>query len=451
MLKREYESRQAEKHFSRKEKVFGQYWTPYPLARFIVEFCSKLTKGRDILIDPACGEGVFLKAGSDFGFRRLVGIDIDPNVVTKLEDFEVMIMNALEETGFEGKCDVVVGNPPFSAKYGKIADRRLLERFELGRGRRSQAIEILFLEKFVELAKEGGAIGIILPFGIFANTQLSYVRKFILENVRIFAIISLPRNIFPGTTSKTCVLLGVKGRHEGSVLVAKIERLSDLSNFEKIARSVNLEGDILYPEYYIDRISLKTDLRLGDVVDLRSGATEYGKRRIFSESGIPFISAKVVTDLGLDFSRDRRFVPPGSIMDKKRARVEVGDILFVRVGVGCIGRTAVVTDDSEKGVADDWVYILRVKDRRVSPYYVAFYLQTETIQKEIRRLARGVGTITIPKSCLQNLPFVFDERLNEMAKEVYLKMLELRKAGRITEAQVLRRRFLKMLDDKIKS
>jgi len=269
--------------------------------------------------------------------------------------------------------------------------------------------------------------------------------------VRIFAIISLPRNVFPGTTSKTCVLLGVKGKHEGSVLMAKIERLSDLSNFEKIAKPVNLEGDVLYPEFYIERISLKTDLRLGDVVDVRSGATEYGKRRILSDSGIPFISAKVVTDLGLDFSRDRRFVPPGSVMDKKRARVEVGDVLFVRVGVGCIGRTAVVTDESEKGVADDWLYILRVKDGRVSPYYVAFYLQTETIQKEIRRLARGVGTITIPKSCLQNLPFVFDERLNEIAKDVYLKMLELRKAGRITEAQVLRRRFLKMLDDKIRS
>ncbi len=451
MLKREYESKQAEKHFSKKEKVFGQYWTPYYLARFIVEFCSKLTRGRDILIDPACGEGVFLKAGSDFGFKRIVGIDIDPNVVSRLEDFELRIMNALEETGFEGKCDVVVGNPPFSAKYGKVVDKRLLDRFELGRGKRSQAIEILFLEKFVELAKEGGAIGIILPFGIFANTKLSYVRKFILKNVRIFAIISLPRNVFPGTTSKTCVLLGVKGKHEGSVLMAKIERLRDLSNFEKIAKPVNLEGDVLYPEFYIDRISLKTNLKLGDVVDVRSGATEYGKRRIFSDSGIPFISAKVVTDLGLDFSRDRRFVPPGSVMDKKRARVEVGDVLFVRVGVGCIGRTAVVTDESEKGVADDWLYILRVKDSRVSPYYVAFYLQTETIQKEIRRLARGVGTITIPKSCLQNLPFVFNERLNEMAKDVYLKMLELRKAGRITEAQVLRRRFLKMLDDKIRS
>ncbi len=144
MLKREYESKQAEKHFSKKEKVFGQYWTPYYLARFIVEFCSKLTNGRDILIDPACGEGVFLKAGSDFGFKRIVGIDIDPNVVSRLEDFEVRIMNALEETGFEGKCDVVVGNPPFSAKYGKVVDKRLLDRFELGRGRRSQAIEILF-------------------------------------------------------------------------------------------------------------------------------------------------------------------------------------------------------------------------------------------------------------------------------------------------------------------
>ena len=43
-------------------------------------------------------------------------------------------------------------------------------------------------------------------------------------------------------------------------------------------------------------------------------------------------------------------------MDYKNAHVEIGDLVFVRVGVGCIGRAAVITSENEKGIADDWIY-----------------------------------------------------------------------------------------------
>ena len=453
LMKNEYNSKQAEKHFKRKEKILGQFWTPYVIAKFIVRFCSKFVQKRDLLLDPACGDGVFLKAGIEEGFKEVVGIDIDPSVIRfapeNLRD-KILIKNALEETGFEGRCDVVVGNPPFSAKFGKITDKKILSGFKLGLNKKSQAIEILFLEKFINLAKEDGIVGIILPFGLFANVQLSYVRKFILQNLRVLAVISLPRSIFPKTTSKTCILIGRKGKHNGKILMTKIEKLSDLSHIKKISKFVTPENDILYPEFYLNRIPIKSPLKLGDVVQIKSGATEYGSKRFFVSSGIPFISAKVITDLGIDFNRNRKFVKPGSIMDKKQARVRVGDILFVRVGVGCIGRTAVVVDKSEEGVADDWIYILRVKKKNISPFYVALYLQTKTIQSEIRRLARGVGTITIPQKLLKEIPFIFDEKLNNLAEKVYLEIVRLRQAGRISDAQKIRNLFLEEIENIIK-
>ena len=128
-------------------------------------------------------------------------------------------------------------------------------------------------------------------------------------------------------------------------------------------------------------------------------------------------------------------------MDKKQARVKVGDILFVRVGVGCIGRTAVVTDESEEGIADDWIYILRVKNDKISPFYIAFYLQTKIIQKEIRRLARGVGTVTIPQKLLKNIPFIFNEELNKLSEKIYKEIVNLRKAGKLSEAKKIRNIF----------
>jgi len=449
-------SSQEEKHFKRKEKILGQFYTPKALANFIVKSCAKLVHERNLLIDPACGDGVFLEVGISAGFKEVIGIDIDSTIIkhtkSALKD-KIVVANGLEITGYEEKCDAVVGNPPFSAKYGRITDRKLLNKFSLGRRKSSQAIEVLFLEKFVQLAKEGGIIGIILPFGIFANTQLAYIRRFMFKNLKILAVISLPRGIFPKTTAKTCILLAMKNNegHSGPILFAKVGKLRELEHLERRGKFVDVENNILYPEYYLDRIEIRAERRLEDVVTIRSGATEYGDARFFVKEGIPFISAKVITPLGIDFSRERKFIKPNSIMDKESARVNIGDVLFVRVGVGCIGRVAVVTNEAEKGIADDWIYIMRVKNEQISPYYIAFYMQTDIIQKEIRRLARGVGTTTIPKRLLYKIPFFWDEKLNAEAEKIYLRMVELRKSGRIREAERVRKEFKSRIEALIAS
>ena len=84
LIKKEYNSKQAEKHFKRKEKVLGQFWTPYDIAKFIVHFCSKFTSRKDLLLDPACDKGVFLRAGIEEGFKNVVGIESVFNIPSSL-------------------------------------------------------------------------------------------------------------------------------------------------------------------------------------------------------------------------------------------------------------------------------------------------------------------------------------------------------------------------------
>ncbi len=63
-------SKQAIQHFNRKEKVYGQFWTPQEVADFIVSFASKQLKDRKgIACDPACGDGVFLRSLKNEGFK----------------------------------------------------------------------------------------------------------------------------------------------------------------------------------------------------------------------------------------------------------------------------------------------------------------------------------------------------------------------------------------------
>lgn len=407
-----YKSNQANRHFSREEKILGQFFTPPEVAEFIVSFASKYISTKKSACDPACGDGVFLSSLIKHGFKPL-GVDIDEDVTNSLPETirkYVRIEDGLLLSENE-KFDLVVGNPPFSSKYGRVQGD-ILKNFELGECTSSQAIEILFLEKFIRLCAKGGVIGIILPHGIFSDLRLSYVRKYIRHHLSIIAVISLPRNIFRSngnkTSSKTCILIGNKDLTEDNkkIMFASIDSIDELLKKDIKKKTLAIPKEFLYPEFYLERNPILDRLpKLKEFkVEIIQGSAKYGDKRSFSSTGIPFISAKTITPIGIDFSRDKKFIEAGGIMDNKKAHVEIGDVLFVRVGVGCIGRTAVITKKSEKGIADDWIYIIRCEDSRLSPFYLALWLQTSTIQKEIRRLARGVGTLTIPIGLVRELP-----------------------------------------------
>ncbi|MGC9200962.1 MAG: N-6 DNA methylase [Candidatus Aenigmatarchaeota archaeon] len=439
-----YKSNQAKRHFNIKEKILGQFFTPSEVSEFIVSFASNYITEKKFACDPACGDGVFLSSLINYGFEPL-GIDIDKDIVRFLpEDIKkyVRIEDGLTIKE-DKKFDLVVGNPPFSSKYGRVVQTDILKNFELGKNVSSQAIEILFLEKFIKLCKDGGVIGIILPHGIFSDLRLSYVREYIKRNLSIIAIISLPRNIFRSsrskTSSKTCILIGKKeGETKQKILFASVNSINELISGE-IKRQTFAEPDeFLYPEFYLERNPLLDQLpKLKEFdVEIIQGSTKYGSKRQFSSTGIRFISAKNVTLLGIDFSKEEKFIEPGGIMDNRKAHVKTGDVVFVRVGVGCIGRCAVVTKEFEEGIADDWIYIIRIRDKRLSPFYLAFWLQTATMQREIRRLARGVGTITIPIALFKEIPVpIPDSAILERCEKNYKEMIYERENNNYKKAQ----------------
>jgi len=55
-----FKQSQREKHFQRREKVFGQFFTPQQLAAWMVEVVATLSPNRTPALDPACGDGAFL-------------------------------------------------------------------------------------------------------------------------------------------------------------------------------------------------------------------------------------------------------------------------------------------------------------------------------------------------------------------------------------------------------
>jgi type I restriction enzyme M protein len=420
---------ETQKHQHRKNH--NQYFTP----EFAAEKALSLIPSSKIenIIDPAVGNGVFLRiAAKKWEEAKLFGVDIDKEVIDKLKksDFqnanffygnallrETWQNSEIQDTISNGGFNLVVGNPPFSSWFGRIDSKETLSNFRLaykdGGLTKSLGIEVLFLETFINLTKEGGFIIIVLPDGILSNPQCRYVRGFILRETKVLHIINLPRNVFKDTSAKTSILILQRQKTAGMEYLSEI---SDLGGTGEVNNAIKVRGENLmnrmdYFYYYnLQRSSLKELMNEGILCELlkdfvvycKTGKSLYGKGRSFSGRGLRFLHATNITDVGINYRKDERFISPSSKMYFPNAHAKTGDIVFVRVGVGCAGRVAIVDAEEDEGIATDYIHIFRVKD--INPYFLTLYLKTRFGKDSINLLKHGVGTVSINKTDLLSLP-----------------------------------------------
>ncbi|MGB3479855.1 MAG: restriction endonuclease subunit M [bacterium] len=211
----------------------GQFFTP----REIITFCVQMMNPErsDLIIDPACGSGGFLLNAMDkvrkyaessydekeawehwhkFAMNNLYGIEINDQIarICKMnmiihDDGHTNIIstdslrNVDEITKIhrefkKNHFDILLTNPPFGAIV-KSTEKDYLEKYELGKRRKNQKTEILFIERCIDFLKPGtGEMAIVLPDGILTNSSLQYVRDFLMEKSQILAVVSLPQFAF---------------------------------------------------------------------------------------------------------------------------------------------------------------------------------------------------------------------------------------------------------------
>jgi hypothetical protein len=62
----------------------------------------------------------------------------------------------------------------------------------------STAIEVFFMERFVRLTRPGGLVAVIVPESIVASDQLAPLRTWLLTQIELLAVVSLPQKVFAG-------------------------------------------------------------------------------------------------------------------------------------------------------------------------------------------------------------------------------------------------------------
>ena len=213
----------------------GQYFTPDPVIRFLSRALHPTV--RELVLDPFCGSGHFLtaslelvradhgtedKAFHEFAFGKLHGLEKSDRMVrVAMTDMRLhgdghsnirCVDSLLAFSNYPdmkpASFDVILTNPPFGSILSGDAIRHL-GQFDLSEGRNGVPLEILGLERCLQLLRPGGRMGIVLPDGLVANRNTGHVRDWLAGKAKVRAVISLPIETFVpfGASIKTCILI----------------------------------------------------------------------------------------------------------------------------------------------------------------------------------------------------------------------------------------------------
>jgi type I restriction enzyme M protein len=398
--------------------MIGQFFTPEQVAACMYALLGKRCGRR--LIDPAAGDGAFLK----FAPKRfdLTACEIDPQYAASLRALAAPGQFAQGDALIAlrscwGSFDLAIGNPPFSAKSHLERRPEVLATYELGGGRTSQCLEVLFLELFVKLLRPGGRLAIILPEGMLRNRRFHCVRQWLLRQVKVDVIVGLPRDAFSGTTARTYILIaqklspGIRSRRAATSMLEcdRMEGVAALpllqwrkceSNWGRASLQERLDW-LVAP----DPIAAGT-IALGEMFRLRRGRAQYAaQRELFSElrpERLLLLRAKnIAPDGALRLDANCAYISRSGAMFHQASVVQPGEILFVRVGARCYGRVALVPTGLE-AQADDWLMIL-TPIAGVDSAAVVNWLNGPEGRSAVQRLAQGVGSISVSQAALAGL------------------------------------------------
>lgn len=145
-----------------RRKLLGAWYTPPELVEAVVR--EAVFPGARSVLDPACGDGRFLRAT---GLPRQHGLDIDPHTPFEHGD-------ALARDWGSQLFDVVVGNPPYLNQLSRHTSRGGSSRF--GGGPYADAAAE-FLALAVRLVRPGGRVGLVLPQSLMAARDAAAIRE----------------------------------------------------------------------------------------------------------------------------------------------------------------------------------------------------------------------------------------------------------------------------------
>lgn len=229
----------------------GEFYTPQMistiLSRIVILDCQDPKTGNkskiNKVLDFACGSGsLLLNVRNQMGANKIGKIyGQEKNITTYNLARMNMLLHNVKDTEFEihhgdslandwdilrednpakkMTFDAVVANPPFSLRWDPSEETAKDFRFSrYGLAPKSAADFAFLLHGFHYLSDEG-TMAIILPHGVLFRGGKEYdIRKKLIEDDNIDAVIGLPANLFYSTGIPVCILVLKKCRKSDKIL-----------------------------------------------------------------------------------------------------------------------------------------------------------------------------------------------------------------------------------------
>ncbi len=248
--------------------VNGQFRTPRHIIRMMVELMEPAAD--DVICDPACGTSGFLVAAGEYlkenkkdeifynkekkdhymnhmfhGFdmdRTMLRIGAMNMMTHGINNPFIEYRDSLSDQNTDrNKYSLILANPPFKGSLDyDIVSADILKKCK------TKKTELLFIELFVQMLRTGGRCACIVPDGVLFGSSAAHkaVRKELVENQRLEAVISMPPGVFkPYAGVSTGILIFTKTEHGGTDNVWFYDMQADGYSLDDKRNKVN-ENDI---------------------------------------------------------------------------------------------------------------------------------------------------------------------------------------------------------------
>ncbi len=268
-------------------KKAGEFYTPQAVSKILTRIAidGQETKRGLSVYDPCMGSGSLLlnakKYASKTNYIKYYGQELNTSTYN-LARMNMFLHGIAPEnqilrngdtldgdwpTGEETDFNMVLMNPPYSAKWSAAAGFLQDERFsDYGVLAPKSKADYAFLLHGLYHLKCNGTMAIVLPHGVlFRGAAEGKIREKLLRSGNIYAVIGLPANLFYNTSIPTCIVVLKKHRDGRDVLFIDASKKFEKGKKQNQMTDAHMDAVI---HLYRKRETVEKEAYLADFEDI---------------------------------------------------------------------------------------------------------------------------------------------------------------------------------------
>ncbi|OKL37028.1 Eco57I restriction-modification methylase domain-containing protein [Domibacillus mangrovi] len=370
--------------------------------------------------------------------------------------------NEFKEVIETGGFDIIIGNPPYVLSRGNNFSRQekdyFSKKYQMQQDKPNTYL--LFIERALQLLKENGYLGFIVPnswLGIDSATEL---RKYLLKNTVIKSIVNLYGISFPDANVETVIIILQKKSPKNNVvsvsnIMSKKIKLSHSSVIEipqsNWLKNRNYIYDLISDEednLIINKI-IKRSKKLQEVAEPKTGLQAYEKNKgnpkqseddvknriydytyKYDSTTYPYLNGGDVGRYSLGWGGD--WLKYGEWLSQPRT-IEIfsGGRILIREVVGSYPKSILATYVTEKYLNNKSILNILPKINGYNLKYILAVLNSNVISFYFKRKAVKANRTLFPKITKGDLddlpiPIATENVQNELA-ELSMELINLNK------------------------